>query len=166
MSGMLEEHAGDLEAAERIYRESCAGLDGLGETGYLSTHAAQLARILGFQGCWDEAADFLAMADRATNPGDMASLILCGSARALILTHAGEHAQAELHAREAVRLAETTDAIESHGHALLDLATVLESAGKQAEAAAATEAALRLFEQKESAPMIARARERLGALTV
>ena len=43
---------------------------------------------------------------------------------------------------------------------------VLESAGKQAEAAAATEAALRLFEQKESAPMIARARERLGALTV
>src|SRR5207248_6295259 len=43
MPGMLEEWAGDLEAAERFYRESCVGLQALGETGYLSTHAGQLA---------------------------------------------------------------------------------------------------------------------------
>jgi len=166
MDGILAERSGDLDGAERIYRESCQGLEALGETGYLSTHAAQLARILCYQERWEDAAQFLELADRVTNPSDLASVILTESTRGLILVHGGEHAEAERHAREAVRHAETTDAIEWHGVALLDLATVLEGVGKQAEAAAATQGALRLFEQKEAAPMIAIARERLGALAV
>jgi class 3 adenylate cyclase/tetratricopeptide (TPR) repeat protein len=166
MPGLLEEQAGNLDAAERVYRESCVGLQALGETGYLSTHAGQLARVLCLQGRFDEAGEFLELAERTTNPADIASLMLLHSTRGLILAHAGELAEAEREVREAISLAERTDAIEWNANVLLDLAAVLQAGGRHAEAAAAAEGALRLYEQKELAPMVARARELLGALAV
>jgi class 3 adenylate cyclase/tetratricopeptide (TPR) repeat protein len=166
MSGMLEELAGDLQAAERIYRDSCAGLRSVGETGYLSTHAGALARVLCLLGRFDEAEEFLELAVRTTNPADQASVMLMHTVRGLLLTHAGDFAEAEREAREALSVAERTDGTEWHGNVLMDLASVLEAAGRPAEAAAAVESALALYEQKELAPMVARARERLGALAV
>ena len=96
----------------------------------------------------------------------MASVILCESVRGLILAHAGEHAAAERHACDAVRFAAATDSLEWHGKALLDQASVLDDAGRTEEAVAATEEALRLFEQKEVTAMVTVARERLGSLAV
>jgi hypothetical protein len=42
----------------------------------------------------------------------------------------GQHAEAEELAREAVRLAQTTDAVEDQGRTVSDLAEVLHAAGR------------------------------------
>ena len=51
--------------------------------------------------------------------------------QALVHAHRGEHAEAERLAREAVAIAERTDALNSQGDALCDLAEVLAAAGRR-----------------------------------
>ena len=49
-TGHVEELAGDLDAAEREYARSCADLEALGESAYLSTVAGLHARLLARRG--------------------------------------------------------------------------------------------------------------------
>jgi class 3 adenylate cyclase/tetratricopeptide (TPR) repeat protein len=163
-AGMIEEYAGDLEAAERIYRESCEGLEAVGETAYYSTHAGQLARVLCKLGRFEDAAFFLRQCEQTSNPADIASVRLLHCVRGLIAAHDGRLEEAETETREAVRLSEATDSTEWHANSCLDLAEVLHAAGKRAEAVKAAEDAVRLYEQKELAALAERARERLGSL--
>jgi Flp pilus assembly protein TadD len=65
---------------------------------------------------------------------------------------------AERLAREAVEIGEATDALCSRGDTHLDLAEVLQAAGRMHEAGAEVEKALALYEQKGDLPMAARAR--------
>jgi tetratricopeptide (TPR) repeat protein len=85
-------------------------------------------------------------------------------AQALVHAHRGEHAQAEHLAREAVEIGEHTDALEFQGHALYDLAQVLEAAGRPDEAIAAWRQALDRYQRKQVIPLARRTRERLAAL--
>ena len=67
-------------------------------------------------------------------------------------------------AREAVAFAAESDFLDSHGDALVSLATVLRLAGRPQEAGTALEGALQLYEQKGNEVSAARARSQLEAL--
>ena len=82
-----------------------------------------------------------------------------------MLARSGEHTEAERTAREAVAIGETTDDLDGQGDARADLATVLELAGRPAEAAAELERALRLYDRKGNIVSAERARTTLMSLT-
>jgi tetratricopeptide (TPR) repeat protein len=82
--------------------------------------------------------------------------------QALVYSHRGQHDEAERLAREAVVIAEGTDALNWHGDALYDLAEVLEWAAKVEEARATREAALERYERKKNLAMVAQVQQRLG----
>jgi hypothetical protein len=124
ISGWVELLAGDAEAAER---ELLAGYEILAEVGARGLLAGELARTLVAQGRDAEAADYVSVAEQASGGGDLAPQILWRSAKARI------SGDAEL-AAEAVRFAETTDALPLIADAQLDLALVLESIGRERDA--------------------------------
>ena len=62
--------------------------------------------------------------------------------------HAGNLVESERYARESVAIAARTDYLDFHARALADLAEVLRSMGRQAEAAAALDQAISLCERK------------------
>jgi tetratricopeptide (TPR) repeat protein len=100
---------------------------------------------------------------RTVHPGaagsdDVLSQILWRGARARLLGRQGEVAAAERLAREAVRLAGTIDYPNVHGDALLDLAAVLRSGGRQPDALAAVERAVQHYERKGNVASAAKAR--------
>ena len=84
--------------------------------------------------------------------------------RAKVLAHRSDREEAERLAREAVARAEETDQLNGHGDALVDLAEVLEVAGKPDEAKAALEQALALYERKGNLVMAERTRAKLAEL--
>ena len=81
-------------------------------------------------------------------PDDVMSQVLWRTARAKVRAERGDAESAEALAREAVRLAEGTELLNTQGDALLDLATVLTAAGRREEALAAAEEAAQRYEQK------------------
>jgi hypothetical protein len=76
----------------------------------------------------------------------------------------GEHAEAELLAREAVAIGEETHLLNGQGNANADLAEVLLLTGKPDEAAAALEQALKHYERKGNRVSTQRAQTRLAEL--
>ena len=93
---------------------------------------------------------------------DALTQMLWRQARAKVLAHRGDHAEAERHTREAVGIGEGTDMLNAQGDAHGDLAEVLLLAGKPAEAAAALEQALERYERKGNLVMAERTRTRLA----
>ena len=67
---------GDLEAAERTYREALELLDAIGEKGYLSTLAAVLADLLYQQGRMDESEEMARVAEEAGATDDIATQVI------------------------------------------------------------------------------------------
>jgi tetratricopeptide (TPR) repeat protein len=161
--GPIELLAGDPVAAEATLREGYDGLEQMGEKGYLSTVAAHLARALYAQCRYDEADHFAAVCSDTSVPDDLMSQILWRSVRARIFARQGEYEEAEILARAALRLAEATDAIETHADTLFDVAEVLELAGRPDEAVLSAQEALCLYEQKGVVPSIRRARSFLAS---
>jgi tetratricopeptide (TPR) repeat protein len=84
--------------------------------------------------------------------------------QARILAAGGRLAEAEELARSAVALAARTDFLNQHGDALLELAVVLDKAGRPAEARVAVTDALGLYGPKGNLLAAARARRRLERL--
>jgi predicted ATPase/class 3 adenylate cyclase len=156
---LIEKNAGVPEAAEPVLRSSYEALAQMGERGFLSTIAAFLAHALFAAGELDEAAWFSWASEEAAAPDDVASQILWRSARAKILARQGDLARAEALAREAVRLSEPTDLVNTQADALSDLAEVLALAGRRTEAASALDEAARRYEQKGNLPSLLRAQE-------
>jgi len=76
----------------------------------------------------------------------------------------GNQAEAERLAREAVGLTERTDMLEATADAKLNLAGVLQAAGKNSERLQTIEEALALYEQKENVAPAERARVLLEEL--
>jgi tetratricopeptide (TPR) repeat protein len=96
--------------------------------------------------------------------GDVWAQVMWREAQALVDAGTGKHAEAERLAREAVALADSTDALNLRGDASYDLGEVLAAAGKIEEAATALEQALERYERKNNVPMVARTRARLAEL--
>ncbi len=160
----IEMLAGDPVAAEAELRGACTILERLGEKGFLSTRAALLAHALCAQGRYDEAERFIEVAAEAGAADDRATQTLWRSARAKVTAAQGDFEAAERLVREAVEIVESTDWLNIRGDALVDLADVLRLAGRRAQARAALEEAIHLFDQKGNVVAGQRARVTLGEL--
>jgi tetratricopeptide (TPR) repeat protein len=163
--GYLELLAGNLEAAERAVRKSCEQLQAMGETGILSTQAAELALILCEMGRFGEAQDFIDVSRATTAADDVLSQAKWRVAQARVLTEAGRSAEAVDLAREAVDLLEATDVITIQADMLVELARALEADGRTEEAGQVLRSALRLYEQKGNVVSAEQTRRLIADLT-
>jgi tetratricopeptide (TPR) repeat protein len=161
---LLEMLAGAPERAEASARAGLALLEEMGATNQGSTAAALLAVALVEQGRHDEAISYADLAAEWAAPDDMASQVPQLAARARVLAASGELERAEAAAREAVRLSERSDDICLRGDALVDLAAVLDLAGRVSEAAGALRAAIVLYQRKGNAVSAHRAQTTLKRL--
>jgi tetratricopeptide (TPR) repeat protein len=162
--GNVELWAGDLDAAERKYREGIELLDSIGEKGFLSTHAAYLAQALYRQGRLDECEEMTRLAEEAGASDDIPTQVIWRHVRAKVLARRGRFEEAATLAEAAVAFNEGTDSWDIRADALVDLGEVYELAGRRDDAVRATRAALDLYEQKGVIPVIERTRLRLAAL--
>jgi class 3 adenylate cyclase/tetratricopeptide (TPR) repeat protein len=162
--GEIELLAGDAEAAERVFREGFELLESIGETGYLSTVAADLAEATYRQKRYEEAERFSEVSEQNAAPEDLASQASWRSVRAMVLAQRGEAENAEDLAREAVDIARTTDHLNTHAWTLLALADVLAIGGRTAQAIPIIEEARGLYNRKGNLVMAEKARALLAEL--
>jgi predicted ATPase/class 3 adenylate cyclase len=160
----IEMLAGDADAAEREARLGCELLEQIGEKSWLSTEAGELAQALYALGRYDEAEEWSKRSEELGANDDIVTQIIWRATRGKILAQRAEFDAAQRLAREAVVLAEKTDALNHQADSLMDLVEVLELAGKTDAAAAALEHALALYERKGNLVMAERARARLAHL--
>jgi class 3 adenylate cyclase/tetratricopeptide (TPR) repeat protein len=144
----VELHDGDLALAQREVQSDCDFLAAKGETYFLSTMAALLARIVREQGRDDEALALSHTAEAATASDDLESQALWRMVRAPILARAGDWQQAEDLALKAVELVRQTESPMLQADALAELAVVLSIAGRHDEARPHRAAAIALYEAK------------------
>jgi tetratricopeptide (TPR) repeat protein len=154
--------AGDPAAAEVRLRSACDMLERMGDSGFLGTRLGCLAEAIYAQGRFADAA---AMSERAEelvarDPSDVDAQYRWRAVRAKVLARSGDRVRAEALAREAVALTAGTDWLNSRGEVQLDLAEVLQRAGRSDEALAALDEALHLFEAKENVVGARKARGR------
>jgi tetratricopeptide (TPR) repeat protein len=147
-SARVELLAGDLGAAERELRRDHDTLATLGERYYRSTIAAMLAEVLWRKGDLDDAASFAAIAADISDEDDVLSQVTWRGARAKVLAARGKLAEAEELARGAVALVAETSDLVLHADALMDLAIVLEGAGREEETLSLRQEAAGLYERK------------------
>jgi tetratricopeptide (TPR) repeat protein len=119
-----------------------------GQWAILSTAACQLAQALYALGRLDEAEAWTVRGTELGASDDLMTQILWRQVQAKVLARRGEHSEAERLGREAVAIADETDALNGRANAYLDLAEVLELAGKAREAEVALEEALSLSKRK------------------
>jgi tetratricopeptide (TPR) repeat protein len=156
--GWIEELTGDPAAAERVQREAYETLEALGESGFRSTLAGELAHSIYAQGRYDEVDRFAQISKEAARSDDVASQTLWRGARSMVLARRGQFDEAELLARDAVRIIDGTELVLTRPTARIDLAEVLRLAGKRDEAAAVLREAVDLYEQKGAVVMAERTR--------
>lgn len=161
----VEMLAGDPAAAERVLRRGYQSLSEIGEMGFLSTVAAQLAGALYELRRLNEAERFVEAAREASSPDDLMSQTLWRSVKAKILAVKGDHAAAENLGGEAVDMSETSDFLILKGDILMAFAEVLRRASDSAAAEQAARKALDLYEQKGATVLAGRARRALQLLT-
>ena len=159
-----ERLAGDLEAAERIFRATHEAFEELGETGFNSTVCGRLAEVLCDLGRYGEADEFAERSRTMAAEDDFASQAEWRQARALVLTHRGDQDPALALAEEAVALNEATDYLAWQGEALEVKGRVLAAAGRADQARSAYREALNRYERKGVLPSLERVRRRLAAL--
>ena len=167
--------AGAPERAQATARASLERFQAMRATNQGSTATALLAYVLAEQVRHEEAIRY---ADRATAwaaPDATASQVPQLAARAHVLAARGDLERAEATAREAVELSERSDDICQRGEALVQLAAVLDGAGRASDAATALQDAMALYERKAtSSPPIgptrpwrtSAARQALGRVAV
>jgi class 3 adenylate cyclase/tetratricopeptide (TPR) repeat protein len=156
--------AGDHEAAAAHLRRFCDLLEAKGRRNNLSLFVARLARELYALGRVDEAEELARQGRELAAEQDVTPQIAWRQAQALVEVSRGRYDEAQMLAREAVAIAEPTDALNWQGEAWSDLGDVLAAGGRADEAAGAFEQALDRFERKKNLAMVAQVRPRLEAL--
>ncbi len=144
--GIVEMLAGDPAAAERELSWGYGVLDEIGETQNFPDLAAKLADALYAQGHDERALALSEVSERSTAPDDLSAGVQWRAVRAKLLARRGDSEAAEALAREAVALASETDFLVLHGDALMDLAEVLRTNGR--DAGSVVLEALQLYAQK------------------
>ena len=163
-SGAVEILAGDFEAAEAELRGDLEVLQTMGERDYMPTIAALLSESLYQQGRLDEAEAATGQSEDSAATNDVFSQYLWRSVRAKVLARRGDHVEAELLAKEAVRLIDSTDDPDSQGNARMDLAEVYALAGRTREAEQALQQAVASLGSKGNVVLAERARARAAEL--
>jgi class 3 adenylate cyclase/tetratricopeptide (TPR) repeat protein len=144
----IETLAGDYDAAERELRWGYETLEQMGEMSLRITIAGFLAEALYKQERDDEAERVIEVIEKLAAADDLVPQVLGRSVRAKILAKRGELEDAEELGREVVHLAENTDFPELKASTALDLAEVLDAAGKTDEAQELVSRARELYESK------------------
>jgi tetratricopeptide (TPR) repeat protein len=146
--GLSQRLAGDLESAEKTLRECCETFERLHDEAALSSVASELAQTLNSLGSTADAARWARLAEERAPVGDVIAQFSWRRVKARLLAEDGRYEDADCVARDAIELAETTDALTEQGETLLGHADVLRLGGRTVEAGRRAEAALALFEQK------------------
>jgi class 3 adenylate cyclase/tetratricopeptide (TPR) repeat protein len=160
----VEMLAGDPAAAQSTAEKTCELLEQLGDTAFRSLAAGQLAASLYALGNVDQADQWTQTAEELASGDDVVSQMLWRQVRAKLLARAGQHADAERLAAEAVTLGEQTDMLNWYANALMDLGEVYRLGGRLDEARTQLEHALGLYEQKGNRVSAAKARAALDQL--
>jgi ATP/maltotriose-dependent transcriptional regulator MalT len=146
--GSIETLAGDYDAAERELRWGYEMLEQMGEKSSRATIAGFLAEAVYEQGRDDEAERLNQVIEELAAADDLVPQAQSRSVQAKILAKRGELEDAEELGREVVALAENTDFPDLKASTALDLAEVLEAAGKTDEAQELVARAREIFERK------------------
>jgi class 3 adenylate cyclase/tetratricopeptide (TPR) repeat protein len=156
--GTIELLAGDGAAAEAELRRGYEFFRQTGEPGNLARSAALLGRALLLQGRLREASALAHEVEAAAAAEDARAQVAWRAIRARVLAERGDHDEAERLAREAAALAAGTDNVGAQGEALLDLAVVVATAGRAAEACLFVDRAVEVLERKGIVPAVAAAK--------
>ena len=158
--------ADDPAAAETLLARDLDSLEAIGERYFRSTVAGLHAHALVGIGDLDRAAVSAALARELADPDDLEAQILWRSAEAKVTALRGAPDEAVRLATEAVDLASQTVDIVLHADALMDLATVMATLGRDAEAGPPVREALLLYERKGAIAAVVRARRMLEGAAV
>jgi DNA-binding SARP family transcriptional activator len=160
----IELLAGKHREAELLLTESCKQLEEWGEQAHLATQAVQLGQALYAQRRYDDAMRWVELAADRAATDDAGAQFLSRALRAKVLAQLDELEEAEASGRGAVELASETDALSQRATTLLDLAEVLWLRGRAADASAAVDNALKLFDRKKNVAGRRKARSLLSEL--
>jgi class 3 adenylate cyclase/tetratricopeptide (TPR) repeat protein len=159
--GFVEMLAGAYERAESEFGRNLEILKRQGDKAHSSTSAGHVARALCAQHRFENALPYSELSESSGGTDDVLTQILWRCTRARVLAHLGNLKEAERLASEAVEFAETSDALNDHADALVDLADVFLVSGKREKATAALSGALSLYERKGNIVAAASSRTRL-----
>ncbi len=162
--GSIEMLAGDFVAAERAFRSGYDAAVEVGERGFLSTVAAELAHALVAQGKLEDAEVLAKLSEDIGAEDDLATQVMWRSARARVRAARDRSAEARALAREALTLAEETDDLNMRADTFVDLGEILRMAGEGGDASDAFGRARELYEAKGNVVGAEDARRRLASL--
>jgi class 3 adenylate cyclase/tetratricopeptide (TPR) repeat protein len=158
--------AGDAETATTIGRESCAQLEAMGERGWMSTNASQLAESLYVQGRDEEAAEWVQRALDLGDADDATTQAQARMVRAMVNARRGDRASALRDVSDVIDITAKMQAPQTQGEAALNAAHVFLTLGDRDAAETQARAAVDFFTAKGSVVYAARATEALAALTL
>jgi class 3 adenylate cyclase/tetratricopeptide (TPR) repeat protein len=166
MAPETERLAGNPAAALEINTRGCQMFEDAGERSWLSSALGIQGQALYELGELDAAFDAAAHGLELGASDDAYTQILTRGVQAKVLARRGSFEEAEKLAREGCKLADATDMSCSRGGAYEDLGHVLYLAGKTAEAGAAIEHAVEIYEAKGAVAMSERVRRMAAELPV
>ncbi len=137
---VIELLAGEPAVAEQALRRDYQTLEAMGESFYLSTMAALLARAVRDQGRDEEALALTRTAESLAAEDDVDAQVLWRCARAPILARRGAADEAEALARAGLALALGTDVVPLRAESHAELASVLSISGRPGAAQALAQA--------------------------
>jgi DNA-binding SARP family transcriptional activator len=146
--GDVELLAGNIVRAETAFQWLCHELAEIHAYSHLASRAGDLAEVLYLLGRLDESAEWIQVAETHSAADDVDALIRWMPVRAKIRARDGALEDAEALARDAVRLAQTTDALNRRAKTLQDLGEILILAGRADDAYAVFAEGLELYEEK------------------
>jgi class 3 adenylate cyclase/tetratricopeptide (TPR) repeat protein len=164
MAPETERLAGNPAAALEINTRGCQMFEDAGERSWLSSALGIQGQALYELGELDAAFDAAAHGLELGASDDAYTQILTRGVQAKVLARRGSFEEAEKLAREGCKLADATDMSCSRGGAYEDLGHVLYLAGKTAEAGAAIEHAVEIYEAKGAVAMSERVRRMAAEL--
>jgi tetratricopeptide (TPR) repeat protein len=162
-AGIIEDLAGNLEAADRAYAEGIEILGPMGETAVLSTLAAMRAAVLYRLGRREETEGAIRLARQTGAPTDIATNVYWRLPAGQLAADDGRLADAERLIGEAIEMIEPTDFLEARGATFEALAHVRARAGDPEGWKAALDRALAEHDRKGNLVSAGRVRELLAA---
>ena len=136
----------------------------MGDRAFRPTAAAYLAEALYLQGRDEDAGPLTEISEQLAAREDLLTQVVWRRVRAKVMARQGRVDDAEDLAREAVSISESTDFLNTHADALVDLADVHRRAGRLDEARTAAARGLALYEEKGNQVAAERTRADLAVL--
>jgi tetratricopeptide (TPR) repeat protein len=158
VASSIERIADDPAAAERLLKEGCEVLRGLGERGYLSSATSKLADAVYAQGRLEKAERLTQEAQGLATADDTDAQIRWRTIKAKLLARRGQFQAAQRLADEAVALVSQTGWGSLTGEVLVGKAEVSQLAGMVNEAEDNLQRALKLYESMRAEPLAKRTR--------